>query len=113
MTYKEKLLDPRWQKKRLETFQQDNFQCQYCGDTTKTLNAHHFCYGENPWDVEDGDLITLCDDCHKISHIKTFTKLEDELICALQMQTQIGDKNEKWVAFMKYIKAIILSHKNF
>jgi 5-methylcytosine-specific restriction endonuclease McrA len=28
--YSEKLRDPRWQKKRLEIFQRDNFICQNC-----------------------------------------------------------------------------------
>ena len=32
MGYSEKLKDPRWQKKRLEILERDNFRCQYCGD---------------------------------------------------------------------------------
>jgi 5-methylcytosine-specific restriction endonuclease McrA len=116
MTYKEKhktqLLDPRWQKRRLEVLNNDNFQCQYCGNKEKTLHVHHFCYAANLWDSPDEDLVTLCSDCHKIVHIKTFTKLESDLISALQMTTQIGKKDdEKWVGLMKYINEIILSHK--
>lgn len=64
--YKEKLLDPRWQKKRLQVFNRDNFTCQCCSDKTRTLHVHHKSYQENPWDVDDNDLITYCDECHLI-----------------------------------------------
>lgn len=30
--YKEKLKDPRWQKKRLQIFERDDWCCQKCGD---------------------------------------------------------------------------------
>ncbi len=67
MTYAEKLRDPRWQKRRLEIYQRDNFTCQECLDTTKTLNCHHLDYenGVEPWDYPAEYLITLCEDCHK------------------------------------------------
>jgi hypothetical protein len=65
--YSEQLKDPRWQKKRLEIMQRDNFQCQICGNKTKTLNVHHFQYGKNkkPWEYENDNLITLCEECHE------------------------------------------------
>lgn len=67
MTYKEKLLDPRWQKRRLEIFSRDNFTCQSCFHTDKTLAVHHKRYfsGRDPWDYPDWVLITLCSDCHE------------------------------------------------
>jgi hypothetical protein len=84
MTYKEKLLDPRWQKKRLQILDRDNFTCQCCGDNTRTLNVHHKSYLNNPWDIDNTELITYCSDCHvlieliKITHdyhkIKKITK---------------------------------------
>ena len=66
-TYAEKLRDPRWQRKRLEVMQRDNFSCLKCHDTTKTLNVHHFYYepGRDPWQYDARDLATLCEDCHK------------------------------------------------
>lgn len=64
-TYYEKLKDPRWQKKRLKIMERDDFCCQRCGESELTLNVHHLSYGKNPWDVEDSELITLCEDCHK------------------------------------------------
>lgn len=65
MTYKEKLKDPRWQKKRLEIMQRDGFQCKGCGSKNKTLNVHHIRYFKNPWEGPDIYKITLCEDCHK------------------------------------------------
>lgn len=83
--YKEKLLDPRWQKKRLEILQRDDFRCAYCKNETKTLHVHHFFYNKNgnPWDAHNDQLITLCDDCHFIEHQK-FSELERKMISALQ-----------------------------
>lgn len=73
-TYSEKLLNPKWQKKRLEILQRDNFTCKLCGDTENTLNVHHKYYDFNkqPWDYNDDVLITLCKDCHEYEtdHIK-------------------------------------------
>jgi len=66
MTYSEKLLDPRWQKKRLKILERDGFACKYCGDTKKTLHVHHDAYYKEPWDVPDDDLATCCKDCHFI-----------------------------------------------
>lgn len=70
MTYAEKLKDPRWQKKRLEILNRDNFTCQSAGcyETTKTLHVHHLDYipeSEGPWDYPDYYLMTLCEDCHR------------------------------------------------
>lgn len=65
-TYKEKLLHPKWQKKRLSILQRDKFTCQGCGDIETTLHIHHLKYNPNrePWDIEDEYLITYCSDCH-------------------------------------------------
>lgn len=65
-TYKEKLLDPRWQKKRLEILSRDDFSCCYCGDKDNTLHVHHKSYGDGePWEIENNHLITLCKECHE------------------------------------------------
>lgn len=66
MTYREKLLDPRWQKKRLFVLERDNWTCQACQSTTKTLNVHHKFYEgyKDPWDYDDNVLVTLCQECH-------------------------------------------------
>jgi len=79
--YSEKLKDPRWQKKRLEILQRDNFTCQYCGDTKATLAVHHKDYFPNiePWDCPDDLLITLCEECHKLE-LENDSKPTEQLI---------------------------------
>jgi hypothetical protein len=65
-SYSELLLDPRWQRKRLEIMQRDDFTCQKCSCSSDTLNVHH-CYYENglsPWEYPDSSLLTLCKLCH-------------------------------------------------
>jgi hypothetical protein len=70
MTYKEKLKDPRWQRKRLEIFQRDNFTCVCCGDKTTELHIHHIKYfaGFNPWEYSNELMKTLCKTCHGKEH---------------------------------------------
>lgn len=69
--YSQKLLDPRWQKLRLDVFQRDGFKCVICGDGNKTLHAHHSYYrrgSDGPWDYPPHSVITLCCDCHNDEH---------------------------------------------
>lgn len=70
MTYKEKLKDPRWQKKRLKILERDNWKCRCCTDDLKMLVVHHLVYYSNrdPWEYEDDELITFCEDCHEYEH---------------------------------------------
>jgi hypothetical protein len=65
MTYSEKLLDPRWQKKRLQVLERENFTCQLCGNTQITLHVHHLSYSDNPWDSNLHELQCLCKYCHE------------------------------------------------
>ena len=64
------LRSPLWQKKRLEIMQRDNFTCCKCGCTHKELQVHHIKYikGRKPWEYDNEDLITLCNDCHERHH---------------------------------------------
>lgn len=66
MTYAEKLKDPRWQKKRLEILERDNWQCMCCGAKDETLHVHHIFYFPrcDPWEVHNGFLVTFCKNCH-------------------------------------------------
>ena len=71
MDYKERFKDPRWQKKRLEILDRDDWKCRSCLSKDETLNVHHMTYDndiENPWEYDNGNLITLCDYCHKLTH---------------------------------------------
>ncbi len=69
-TYSEKLLDPHWQKKRLEVMEAAGFKCQNCedgeGDRGETLHVHHCWYekGFDPWDYPFTAYQCLCKDCH-------------------------------------------------
>lgn len=64
--YSQKLLDPRWQKKRLEILNRDEFHCKSCYNSEATLHVHHRRYfpGRDPWDIDNEYLITLCESCH-------------------------------------------------
>lgn len=66
-SYREKIKDPRWQRKRLLIMDRDGWACQKCRDKTKCLNVHHKFYipGLEPWEYKDEDLVTLCEDCHE------------------------------------------------
>lgn len=65
MKYKDKLKDPRWQKRRLEILERDNWQCQWCKNTKQTLVVHHLhYYADEPWDDPDEALLTVCETCH-------------------------------------------------
>ena len=70
MTYSKKLQDPRWQRKRLEILQRDDFSCQACGADDKTLHVHHRYYRQSrdPWDYDDTALVAVCDECHDGIH---------------------------------------------
>ena len=58
---------PKWQKKRLEVLQRDDFTCQKCGDAETELHVHHRTYhrGRKVWETPIDDLVTLCKPCHK------------------------------------------------
>jgi|SRR6185503_697763 len=65
--YREKLLDPRWQMKRLEVLKNAGAKCEYCGSGVKTLHVHHAYYerGVQPWEYPNESLTALCKDCHE------------------------------------------------
>ena len=80
MNYAEKLKHPKWQRKRLEVLERDNWTCQECRNTEITLHVHHKSYrGYDPWAVKIEELVTLCDDCHKSVHkVKQSVRVEAE-----------------------------------
>lgn len=93
MNYSDKLKDPRWQKKRLEIMQRDEFTCMICGDEETTLNVHHLYYekDKNPWDYPDTALITLCEDCHE-SEKTNYVKNCEILINTLKKRGVLSDE---------------------
>jgi hypothetical protein len=80
MNYKEKLRDPRWQKRRLEILGRDRFTCRLCGDTQTELHIHHLKYYGNPWDAPDNFLITYCKHCHGVTE---FCKKEGSKVLSI------------------------------
>ena len=82
MTYKEQLLHPNWQRKRMEILSRDEYTCTYCGDTESTLHVHHRIYikGRKVWEYDDDQLETLCHKCHGDGH--ELRKLLDRMLAA-------------------------------
>jgi len=70
MDYKEQISHPKWQKKRLEILERDEFKCRYCNNSNSSLHVHHLVYHKNKkiWEYENNLLITYCKDCHNRWH---------------------------------------------
>jgi hypothetical protein len=115
LTYQEKLKDPRWQKKRLLIFTRDNWTCQSCGSSEKTLHIHHLKYLPNaePWEYEDCYLITYCDTCHETEHLigEQIRDILIELIDAnkifIKPLAQINNLIENYPAFYPSLKTFL------
>lgn len=95
MKYSEKLKSPKWQRKRLEILNRDNFTCLLCGDTETELQIHHLKYtGYNPEDAPNEDLETLCKDCHSIKTLYNDSKLiksykKNDVLLAINSENSI------------------------
>jgi hypothetical protein len=63
--YIQRLRDPRWQKRRLDILQRDDFSCQWCHHKNKELVVHHWWYEGEPWEAPDEALMTMCVECHE------------------------------------------------
>ena len=90
--YSEKLKSPKWQKKRLQILERDNWRCQGCGNKQDTLNVHHMWYtnGKEPWEYDDECYVTLCDECHSSEH-NSRKLYEDSLIEELRQKQFMAD----------------------
>jgi hypothetical protein len=69
-SYSQKLRDPRWQKRRLEVLQTQEWTCVCCSAQEKTFHVHHKHYvqGREPWEYDDDQLAVLCESCHSERH---------------------------------------------
>jgi len=92
MKYTDQLKNPKWQKKRLEIFQRDNFTCKMCGGTENTLHVHHTKYntGKMAWEYDNSLLLTVCEDCHDV--IELFKKEGIEVKKCCIIYTKHGNK---------------------
>jgi len=97
MSYAEKLKDPRWQRRRLEILQRDDWKCIYCSDLKAVLHVHHKKYaGLNPWDAPDDYLITLCEHCHVCEELKKKTDWPVEIKKGKKYRNSYDD--QVWMA---------------
>lgn len=89
MEYSQKLKDPRWQKRRLETLKKAGFACEHCGSKTETLHVHHGYYekGKEPWEYLPATLRSLCKECHEAVR-------EDEVV--VRKLISAYQKNANW-----------------
>jgi len=102
--YAQKLLDPRWQKLRLEVMQENDFHCEMCGDGESTLHVHHKEYfkGREPWEYNSKQLACICKSCHEEHHSN-----DDFLKLVCSYAPLDGPANRDEIAFL------IASHLNF
>jgi hypothetical protein len=84
--YWQLLQDPRWQKKRLQIMERDNWECKHCRNKGAKLNVHHYYYISKrmPWDYPDWALITVCDQCHEGEHGEKLNDFEQTVANCLQ-----------------------------
>lgn len=85
-TYTKKLSHPKWQRKRLEIMQRDDFKCRICNDDENELNVHHLYYvsGKAVYEYDNECLVTLCEKCHTATHneiSKISSLIAFEVIC--------------------------------
>ena len=73
MPYDAFLLSRYWENIRLYKLAKAHFKCEKCGKSYG-LNVHHLKYDnhglEHYKDVAENDLIVLCKDCHKLTHLR-------------------------------------------
>lgn len=102
MDYLEQYKDPRWQKKRLEILERDNWECLICGTKDKTLHVHHTFYkrGAKVWEAKNKWLKTLCEDCHEEEPALIKTMI-DELILTIKQSGITSDGLEHVVNEVK------------
>lgn len=65
-SYSEKLRDIRWKKKAALVKQRAGHECEDCGSTEGSLEAHHcwYYYGLEPWQYPLDAFRCLCATCH-------------------------------------------------
>lgn len=107
-TYRQKLLDPRWQRLRLVILARDQWTCQICGNTTNTLHVHHVLYheGSEPWEAPPFELVTLCATCHEAEHEEL--RFERQLL--QQLLASAGIRTSKLLGEVTYLTMEAATH---
>ena len=70
--YADYMKSEQWEAVRNQRIKHDGYKCVKCGSAVN-LCVHHLTY-ENLGDEPLGDLITLCDKCHKAIHAADLEK---------------------------------------
>jgi len=100
MDYKEQIKSPKWQRRRLEILQRDDFTCQICGCKDKMLHVHHTAYERNKmiWEYPDEMLITMCNECHSLEH-----NMDNLITKLLYMIKTRGVTNHEIITLLDFI----------
>lgn len=115
-SYIDKLKDPRWQKMRLKILERDEWICQICFSSEKTLHIHHKYYLNRnyvePWDYPLDALITLCEECHGDETI-LISEICHDLIKVLRTKFMARELDQLKIGFynmkMVHIPGVIAS----
>lgn len=120
--YQQLLQHPLWQKKRLEVLDKAGWRCQCCKSDQEQLHAHHIFYRKDakPWEYEEGEIISLCDECHELEHDygdPAWRHLKRSLIaagCFHDSAAYLADAfgsvrlaSHEWQALMRCIQVVI------
>lgn len=90
LSYREQLLHPNWQRRRLERLSLSQWKCDACTSAEVTLHVHHKRYvkGRMAWEYDDDELSVLCDPCHQTAHATR--ELLMRLLCYAESFPQAG-----------------------
>lgn len=68
--YDQDATELQWKLKSDNIRMRDNYTCRLCGVKDVRFHVHHLRHieGREAWDYDDGDLVTLCVDCHEGMH---------------------------------------------
>jgi len=62
-----------WQKKRLEIFDRDGWECKLCKDNESILNLYQTTNSIVKVEAKNKDIITLCEHCRDLVDIKSIS----------------------------------------
>lgn len=107
--YIKQIKSPKWQRRRLEIMNTDNFTCQICGDKENSLNVHHLCYDRDNdiHEYKDTELMTLCEDCHQSEHDP---ELLNDKIHSLNRH---GVTNSEICSFLEFLDILIFQGHDY
>jgi hypothetical protein len=61
------LQNPLWKQRRGDYLAKKPF-CEKCGNRATQVHHKQYIEGRKPWEYLDGDLMAVCDDCHRKEH---------------------------------------------